>query len=110
MGLRSWVKRVEHAARGNLASFELLDGSRYYYYYYYDPASWELFMHWYECLGETSTHNWPEAPEVIRKLCEAKDPQAALDAVMGEQRTFGTFAYVTRISSSMSAALSLGAS
>src|SRR5215211_2342150 len=89
LGLRSWVKRVEHAARGNLASFELLDGSRYYY----DPASWELFMHWYECLGETSTHNWPEAPEVIRKLCEAKDPQAALDAVMEEQRTFGTFAY-----------------
>src|SRR5215203_3738909 len=71
------------------ARFELLDGSRYYY----DPASWELFMHWYECLGETSTHNWPEAPEVIRKLCEAKDPQAALDAVMEEQRTFGTFAY-----------------
>jgi hypothetical protein len=88
MGLRSWVKRVEHAARGDLASFELLDGSRYYF----DPASWVLFMHWYECLGERSAHNWPEPPEVIRKVCEAKYPQVALDAVMG-QATWGTLVY-----------------
>jgi hypothetical protein len=86
--IRSWVKRVEHAARGNLASFELLDGSRYYF----NPASWELFMHWHACLGESSAHNWPEAPEVIRKVCEAKDPQGALDAVMG-QGTWGTLVY-----------------
>jgi hypothetical protein len=89
MGLRGWIKRVEHAARGNLASFELLDGSRYYF----DPASWELFMHWYECMTAGSAHNWPEAPEVIRKLCEAKDPQAALATVMGEQGTFGSLVY-----------------
>jgi len=50
-------------------------------------------MHWSDCIRAGSAHNWPETPEVIRKLCEAKDPQVALDAVMGEQRTFGTFAY-----------------
>jgi len=86
--IRGWVKRLERASREDLASFELLDGRRYYY----DPGSWELFMHWYECLMETSAHNWPEAPEVIRKVCEAKDPQVALDAVMG-QGTWGSLVY-----------------
>ena len=33
-----------------MASFELLDGSRYFY----DPGSWELFMHWYEYLMSLS--------------------------------------------------------
>ena len=78
MGLRSWVKRVEHAARGDLASFELLDGS----FYYYDPTSWELFMYWHDCAVQDTAHDWPEAPEVIRKLCEAKDPEGALEQVM----------------------------
>ena len=46
----SWAKRVERAAKGGMASFELLDGSRYFY----DPGSWELFMHWYEYLMSLS--------------------------------------------------------
>ncbi len=87
--MRGWVKRLEHTARGNLASFELLDGSRYYY----DPATWELFMHWYECLGQSSAHDWPEPPEVIRKLCEAKNPEAALGALMDQQGGFGSLVY-----------------
>jgi hypothetical protein len=89
MGLKTWLKRIEHAARGNLASFELLDGSTYFY----DPATFELFLHWYECLGKSSAHDWPEPPEVIRKLTEAKDPQAALDALMDQQGTFGSLVY-----------------
>ena len=72
--IRSWVEKVEHAARGNLASFELLDGSRYYY----DPVSWELFMHWVECAKQDTAHDWPPPPEVIQKLTEARDPEAAL--------------------------------
>jgi hypothetical protein len=89
VGLRSWVKRVEHAARGNLASFELLDGSRYYY----DPSTWDLFLHWHACLGKSSAHDWPPPPEVIRKLTEARDPQAALGALMDQQGTFGSLCY-----------------
>jgi hypothetical protein len=78
--MRRWIKRLEHAARGNLASFELLDGSRYYF----DPASPELFMHWYECGKAGSAHHWPQAPEVLRKLTEAKDVERAIELVRGE--------------------------
>ena len=76
--IRSWVKKIEQAARGNLASFELQDGSRYFY----DPTSSVLFMHWYECCGKDTAHHWPPPPEIIRKLCEAKDPERALEQVM----------------------------
>jgi hypothetical protein len=78
--MRRWIKRLEHAARGALASFELLDGSRYYF----DPASPELFMHWYECGKAGSAHNWPEPPEVMRKLAQAKDVERAIELVRGE--------------------------
>ena len=44
--MRGWLRRVENAARGNLASFELLGGGRYYY----DPASTELILHIFDCL------------------------------------------------------------
>jgi hypothetical protein len=77
---RGWVKRLEHAAREDLASFELLDGSRYYF----DPASPELFMHWYECGKAGSAHYWPDPPEVLRKLIEAKDVERAVELVRGE--------------------------
>jgi hypothetical protein len=78
--IRGWVKRLERASREDLASFELLDGSRYYF----DPASPELFMHWYECGKAGSAHNWPEPPEVLRKLTEAKDVERAIELVRDE--------------------------
>jgi hypothetical protein len=56
MGFRSKVRALEQAARGNLMSFELLDGSRFYY----DPQSAELFLHICEYL---KTHDEPERPE-----------------------------------------------
>jgi hypothetical protein len=77
--LRSWIKRLERDARGNLASFELLDGSRYYF----DPTSAVLFLHWCQCIRAGSAHNWPEPPEVMRKMCEAKDVSRALEEVSG---------------------------
>ena len=73
MGLRGWIKRLERDSRENLESFVLMDGSRYYY----DPASSELFLHCYECLIAGNPENWPEPPEVCKKLTEAKDPEAA---------------------------------
>ena len=78
--MRRWIKRLEHAARGDLASFELLDGGRYYF----DPASPELFMHWYECGKAGSAHHWPEPPERVRKVAEAKDVERAVELVRGE--------------------------
>jgi hypothetical protein len=31
MALRNWLRRLERDARGDLESFELLDGSTYFY-------------------------------------------------------------------------------
>jgi hypothetical protein len=79
MGLRSWLKRVEHSARGTLASFELEDGSRFYY----DPEQGEVFLHSMECLraqGEGAT-TFPEPPPVIQAIARAKDRRAAFEKV-----------------------------
>jgi hypothetical protein len=67
--LRGWIKRMEKAARGNLASFELLDGS----YYYYDPieAAKELFLFGIDCYKADSVSEWPETPEIYVRVCEA---------------------------------------
>jgi hypothetical protein len=88
MGLRNWVKKLEHAARGHLVSFELLDGSRYLH----NPQSPELFLHWTECLTAGNPDKWPEPPEAVRKVTEAKDPRAALESIRGGG-TWGTFPY-----------------
>jgi hypothetical protein len=88
MALRSWLKRIEYAARGNLASFELLDGSRYYH----NPQSSELFLHGTECLTVGNPDKWPEPPEAVRKVTEAKDPRAAPESIIGGG-TWGTFPY-----------------
>jgi hypothetical protein len=79
MGLRARLQRLEHQARGNLVSFELLDGSRFYY----NPQSFELFLHWYDCLMAGNPDKWPEPPEAVRKVAEAKDPQGALESIRG---------------------------
>ena len=74
--LRSLLRNLKRDARGELESFELLDGSRYYY----DRLEThkELFMHAYDVqLGDAD--KWPEPPEVYRKICEAKDPAAVLE-------------------------------
>jgi hypothetical protein len=80
MPLRGWIKRLERASREDLNSLELLDGSRYYF----DPLSWDLFMHWVECGKAGNARNWPEPPEVVRKLTEAKDVERAIEKVRGK--------------------------
>jgi hypothetical protein len=79
MGLRARLERLERAARGTLVSFELLDGSRFYY----NPQTLELFLHWMECLKAGNPDKWPEPPEAVRKVTEAKDPEAALERISG---------------------------
>jgi hypothetical protein len=73
MGLRTWLRRLERGARGGLESFVLEDGSLYYY----DPTSPKLFLHWYACLTADNPRDWPEPPEVCKKLTEARDPVSA---------------------------------
>jgi hypothetical protein len=79
MGLRGRLKRLERSARGELASFELLDGRLYYH----NPQTFELFMHWMECVGAGNPDKWPEPPAVVRKVTEAKDPETALESISG---------------------------
>ncbi len=87
--MRSKLRRLERAARGHLASFELLDGSCYYF----DRTSGELFLHWCECLRADSAHHWPEPPGPYKKLTEAKYPERALDEIHGSEDSLGTFPY-----------------
>ena len=86
--IRGWVKRLERAIREDLAGFELLDGSRYYF----DTVSPTLFMHWHDCITAGSAHNWPPAPEIMHKVCEARDPEVALEQVM-ESAAFSSLVY-----------------
>jgi hypothetical protein len=78
VGLRGWIKRLEHQAWGNLESFELIDGSRYYY----DPTATnkELFLHAVDMyLGRTR-----RIPEIYHAICRARDPVAALATIAPE--------------------------
>lgn len=62
-----------------MVSFELLDGRRFYY----NPQTLELFLHWTKCLEAGNPDKWPEPPEAVRKVTEAKDPKAALERISG---------------------------
>jgi hypothetical protein len=67
---------LERNASEDFESFVLLDGSTYYY----DRLETckELFLHVCDVqLGDAN--KWPEPPEVYRKMCEAKDPEAVLE-------------------------------
>jgi hypothetical protein len=89
MGLRSRVKRLERAARGDLASFVLEDGSRYYY----DPQSGECFLHSMDCLrAQGDCEPFPEPPETVKAIVRARDRRAALDQ-LAPNGSFGVFPY-----------------
>ena len=53
-----------------------------------DPAQQEQFLH--ACDLQLGRGEWPEPPEVYRKICEAKDPAAVLERFKPEdpQRAF----------------------
>jgi hypothetical protein len=77
--MRAKLRRLEAAARGNLASFELEDGSRFYW----NPQSAELFLHFCEYLRTHDQPEHPEPPEVVKALTQAKDRARALEEVGG---------------------------
>lgn len=82
MGLRRKLKQLEQAARGRLGSFELASGETYYYRAGF-PLAGRLYLHHLECL-KAGAGEWPEPPEVYRKLTEARDPAAALKQITGD--------------------------
>ena len=71
--MRRWIKRLEHAARGDLESFELLDGSQYFYNA--TEVHKQLFVH--AC--DLQLGRRPGPPEVLTKICEARNPAAVLE-------------------------------
>jgi hypothetical protein len=80
MGLRGWVRRLEHAARGNLESFVLEGGTRHYY----NPESGEVFLHGCDCIRAGSEGKpFPEPPEPIKALTRARNRAVALDKACG---------------------------
>jgi hypothetical protein len=79
--VRSWIRRLERDARGHLESFELLDGSTYFF----DRLETygELFVH--ACDLQLGRGEWPEPPELYRKMCEARYPAAVLERFRPEE-------------------------
>jgi hypothetical protein len=75
---RRFIRRLENALRGNLESFELLDGS----HYYYDPA--EAYKQSFLCAYGLQLGQVGEAPELYQKLCQAKNPAAVLERLAPE--------------------------
>jgi hypothetical protein len=70
------IKKIERASREDLASFELLDGSRYFY----DPleVAKALFLHGLACLTADAASEWPVLPEIYARMLEARDPAGVL--------------------------------
>ena len=86
--LKGWLKRVERAARGDLASFTLTDGSKHYY----NPKSAERILHTFDCMRASySGEPYPEPPATLLALCKARDRAAAFEQVAGGN--FGLFPY-----------------
>ncbi len=85
MGLKDKLRRLEQAARGELASFPLKDGSKHFY----DPKSGEMFLHGCSCIrAGTDGEPFPEPPETIKALCRARDRAAALEQAAGASCVF----------------------
>jgi hypothetical protein len=80
MGLRGRVRRLEHAARSNLESFVLEEGT----HHYYNPESGEVFLHGCDCVRAGSKGKpFPEPPETIKALTRARNRADALEATCG---------------------------
>jgi hypothetical protein len=73
MGLKDQLRRLKREASGDLERFELLEGSRYYH----DTAEVhkQLFVHSYDM----QVGRRPEPPEILTKICEARNPAAVLE-------------------------------
>ena len=75
MPLRSWVRRLERRSKKGLASYPLVDGSRFYY----DPV--EAYSDFVVYCYRLSCGEEAEVPEAYRMLEKAADPLAAVDTL-----------------------------
>ena len=76
---------MEQAARTELASFVLEDGSKHFY----DPKSGEMFLHGCACIRAGSAGEpFPEPPETIKALTKARDRAAAVEQTVGASSVF----------------------
>jgi hypothetical protein len=95
MGLRQWIKRLEHSASGELESFELRDGSRHYY----DAAGGECFLHAMRCVrAESEGKPYPKPPQTIQALTSvaARDRGAALEHLATDTFPYDRQAFIER--------------
>jgi len=89
MGLKGIIKRLELAARGDMQSFVLTDGSKHYY----SPSSPERFLFACDCMRASySGEPYPPSPPTILALCKARNRAAAVEQVLGGS-FFRTFPY-----------------
>ncbi len=78
MGLKGKVARLQALLRGQLASFELADGSRYFY----EPEkAWtELFRdHSDSMRADHRSEPRPDPPPILEALARAKDRRSAVE-------------------------------
>lgn len=78
MGLRDKFRRLEQTMRGQLASFELADGSRHFY----EPEkAWaELFRHHSDSMrADHRGEPRPAPPEILEAVLRAKDRRSAVE-------------------------------
>ena len=92
MGPRRRLQRLEKAAQGKLAYFELREGGRYWF----DPciAHLELFGHaMRSAYADYKGEPRPDTPEILRALMRAKDRKAALEGFYPARGSMLFYAY-----------------
>ncbi len=78
MALRDRLRRLEKTMRGQLASFELIDGSRYFFEP--DAVWWQLFLHGSNCMeADYRSELRPKPPEILKAVAKAKDRRSAVE-------------------------------
>ncbi len=81
MGLRNQLRALKRAVRGNMRSFELVDGTMYHY----DPQ--DAFEVTFGYFSESLRSDWqgeprPEPPEALQAVARARNRREALELVM----------------------------
>jgi len=96
VALKVYLRRLEKAARGQLSSIELEDGSTFYFDQM--EARRQVFVHSVDCACAHGGTEWPRPPEILQKIARAKDRRAALEPFLpergaGQMGAFNVFPY-----------------
>jgi hypothetical protein len=76
MGVKDKLTHLERAARGEVESFELRDGSRFYFDYLQTARA--MYLHSIKCHTADTVEEWPAPLQIHLKLLEARDPATVL--------------------------------